>query len=297
MTKRIVFFLSLVLLLSGCEKVNLADYLEKSADGYEITFCMSKFIVTDFTRTADGDVSAPSKVEASAKDLGTVVNFAVFMGEEKVKTINQKIADADFGTVKVVLPAGDYHIVALVHSCSGNATISSPAKITFPNNKVTDTFVYTTDLTVGEDQTIEAELQRVVAMFRFTVEDAIPADVTKMQFYYTGGSSTLNADSGFGCVNSRQTEVREVADHAAGQVFEVYTFPHDLTGTLSMTITAFDANGGEYAARTLANVPVEQQKITNCSMEFFGGGGTPVGSAFTFYGDSEWRGEIKYDAP
>lgn len=297
MSKLVTTISVLVLLLASCEKVDLSEYLEKGDEGIELTFTLNRYAITDFDDVNGNEGKSPAKhnkVQQSAGELGTVVNFAVFKDGEKVKTVNQKNSDEDFGTVKMVLPAGDYHVVALVHSCSGNATISTPDKITFPNNKVTDTFAYTSDITVSEDQSFNVELQRVVAMFRFIVEDAIPDDVAKMQFYYTGGSSTLDADSGFGCVNSRQTEIREVMNHAAGQVFEVYTFPHDVTGNLNMTVTALDASGNEYAARKLDNVPVEICKVTSCSTSFFDGSSSAQGTGFSLSGDGEWKGEIEY---
>lgn len=297
MSKLVTTISVLVLLFASCEKVDLSEYLEKDDDAIELTFTLNRYAITDFDDVNGNEGKSPArlnKVQQSAGDMGTVVNFAVFRDGEKIKTVNQKIADEGFGTVKIVLPAGDYHIVALVHSCNGNATISSPEKVTFPNNKVTDTFAYSADITVSEDQSFNAELQRVVAMFRFTVEDAIPADVAKMQFYYTGGSSTLDADSGFGCVNSRQTEIREVVDHSAGQVFEVYTFPHDIAGSLNMKITALDAAGNEYAAKELDNIPVEQCRITTCSATFFGDSSSAQGAGFSLMGDTAWLGEIEY---
>ena len=50
-------------------------------------------------------------------------------------------------------------------------------------------------------------------MFRLVLTDEeIPATVAKLKFYYTGGSSTFSPRDGYGCVNSKQTEVRSTAD-------------------------------------------------------------------------------------
>jgi hypothetical protein len=38
------------------------------------------------------------------------------------------------------------------HSCDGSATITSTEKVTFPNNKVTDTFYYYGDLVVTAEK-------------------------------------------------------------------------------------------------------------------------------------------------
>lgn len=295
MFKHLQIYFVLVFFLCSCEKLDLSDYLEE--DSYEVTFNLGQYTINNFDDSganAGGAKGPMRRSQKAASELGTVVNFAVFQDGEKVKTVNQKKTDEGFGTIKIALPAGNYQIVALVHSGTGNATVTSTDKITFPNNKVTDTFCHFSDLTVSESSTKEIALDRVVSKFRFTVEDAIPSDVSQMQFYYTGGSSTLNAENGLGCVNSRQTEIREVSSYSAGQVFEVYTFPHEMQDVLNMTITALDASGNEYAVKSLPDIPVEYQKVTNCSMPFFSGSSGSQGASLTLYGDDAWKGEINY---
>ena len=77
--------------------------------------------------------------------------------------------------------------------------------MTFPNNKVTDTFFYYGDLVVGtEKQSYDLTLTRAVAMFRLVLtDDEIPSTVAKLKFYYLGGSSTfrLTADPDWDAVN------------------------------------------------------------------------------------------------
>lgn len=80
---------------------------------------------------------------------------------------------------------------------------------------------------VTKDSSYNLELKRAVSKFRLIVDDSIPSDVVQMKFYYTGGSSTFNPVSGYGCINSRQTEFRVVTSemHGKGCQFEVFTFP------------------------------------------------------------------------
>ena len=293
MPQKLLAAITILLTLCACEKVDLTPYLDPdTADGYEVTLRVDSYSVVSFDGASDAQNTRA--VTATAADMGSVVNIAVFSDGEKVKTVNQKISDPDFGTVTLKLAAGTYTIVALVHGRSGNATISSAEKVTFPNNKVTDTFALATDITVDGSKTVDMRLRRVVAMFRLTVEDAIPDDVERMQLYYTGGSSTLNAVTGFGCVNSRQTELRDVADRTPGQVFEVYTFPHDQTGTLKMTLSALDAAGEAHTVKSLDDVPVEQQKITTHTMQFFAEEADARENCLHLTGDNEWRGTIAY---
>lgn len=282
-----MLLMALTVLLCSCEKIILEEELEKEASGgYKISFNISGLSLTEFG----------SRSVKSANELGTVLNFAVFRNGEKVRSINQKSSDSGFGTIDINLDEGYYELAVIVHSCTGNATMSSFEKISFPDNKLTDTFAYYTDLNVKGNSTHNIILDRVVSMYRLTITDAIPDEVKRLKFYYTGGSSTLNAAIGFGCVNSRQTEYRDIQNRQSGQSFEVYTFPHAETGKLKMTVTALDAKGEAYKETVFEDVPIEIQKITNHSCTLFGGGTNPIqnGNSFEIKGEDEWKGEIKY---
>lgn len=280
MIRRCFNFLLLCLLLSSCEKVDLSEYLGNSEEGNPVVFNMGIFSQSDFETRSAKKIS----------EMASVINFAIFKDGEKMKTISQKRADADFGKISVSLPDGDYQIVAVAHSGAGNATITSPEKIAFPNNKVTDTFSLYKNITVNGAKEYDVQLTRVVAMFRLQIDQEIPAEVAQLKFYYTGGSSTLDATTGFGCVNSRQTEIRDVTNHAAGQTFEVFTFPHDTDGILDMTITALDAAGNTCQEKELPMVFVTVNKITTYFGNFFLDGSSNA-SSFILYGDDEWGGE------
>lgn len=277
----------LTLILCSCEKIILEDEIEKEQSGScQLTFNINGFSLTEFdTRSVK-----------SANELGSVLNFAVFKNGEKIRSINQKNSDEGFGTVDINLEEGYYEIAIVVHSCEGNATTTSATKISFPDNKLTDTFAYYSDLNVSGNASHNITLERAVSMYRLTITDPIPDEVKRLKFYYTGGSSTLNSTTGFGCVNSRQTEYRNIQNWQNGQSFEVYTFPHAETGKLKMTVTALDAKGNTYKETVFEDVPIEIQKITNHSCTFFGGGTSPVqnGTSFGIKGEYDWKGEIKY---
>ena len=232
----------------------------------------------------------------ASQDIGYLcsrLSFVVFSGDEKVKSINQKEGDEGFGTVSMNIAEGNYTLVVIAHSCSGNATVSSPSKITFPNNVVSDTFYYCGELAVSSgSQTNDLALTRAVAMFRLKTNDAIPASVDNMKFYYTGGSSTFDATTGYGCVNSRQTVNIAVTDGMHGQpgTFEVYTFPHEETGTLKMTVTAEDAQKNAIQEKEFTNVPIQRNYITQMSGDFFNNS-VNNGQAFALTADGDWGGE------
>jgi len=278
--------LLLAVVLVGCEKADLSEYIDNGdkEDGYKTTFTFNTLSITNFDDNG-------TRATKPLSEIATTLNFAVFQNGDKVITANQKSTDKDFGTISVNLPAGDYQIAVVAHNASGNATMTSAEKIAFASNKVTDTFSTFRDISVSGSKEYDLSMLRSVSMFRLRLDQEIPAEVTKLKFYYTGGSSTLDATTGFGCVNSRQTEYRDVTNHSNGQVFEVYTFPHDTEGTLNMTITALDDKDNVYAEKTLANVEIKMRHITTYHGSLFLDGNDNKSNTLTFTANDEWLGE------
>ena len=233
-----------------------------------------------------------TRAATDVTELCSRLNIAIFDGDgTKVKTVAQKEGDAGYGTVALSLAAGTYKLVVIAHNCDGSATITSTEKVTFPNNKVTDTFYYYGDLVVGnEKQTYDLTLTRAVAMFRLVLTDeSIPENVAKLKFYYLGGSSTFSPKDGYGCVNSKQTEIRTVSDDG---IYEIYTLPHTEEDVLTkLTVTALDANDNTIKERVFENVPVIRNQVTRYTGSFFGegGGGGETGSGdFRMTADPDW---------
>ena len=244
--KKILFF-ALALLLAACEKSIIDEKTgqELPADA-NVILHFTQFEQEAFTRSAT-DIT----------NLCSRLNIAIFDAEgTKVKTVAQKEGDASYGTVALSLAAGTYRLVVIAHNCDGSATITSTEKVTFPNNKVTDTFYYYGDLVVTDaTQSYDLTLTRAVAMFRMVLtDDEIPSTVAKFKFYYTGGSSTFSPSTGYGCVNSKQTEIRTVADGVT--TFDIFTLPHTEEDVLTkLTVTALDANDNTVKEHIFENVP------------------------------------------
>ena len=279
-----ILFIALALLVAACEKPILDEDYSKENKEANVILHMTQFEQTAFTRAAQ-DITA----------LCTRLNIAIFDTDgTKVKTVAQKEGDAGYGTVALTLATGTYRLVVIAHNCDGSATITSEEKVTFPNNKVTDTFYYYGDLVVTDaQQSYDLTLTRAVAMFRLVLTDEeIPSNVAKLKFYYVGGSSTFSPKDGYGCVASKQTEVRTVpADFVSGTAFDIYTLPHTEDDILTkLTVTALDQSDNTIKERTFENVPVNRNQVTRYTGSFFGSGGSGQQSDGTFRltADPEW---------
>lgn len=290
--KKIFLFGMAAVMMAACEKPVIEDPAEQGHEaGANVVMRFSAYQQQDFTRAL-----------TQLTDQCSRLSVAVFKSDgTKVKSVNQTSTDGDFGTVAVSLAEGTYKVVAVAHSSTeGNATITSTEKVTFASNKMTDTFSYYGTLTVVDGSAIDEELQmqRVVAMVRLTVSGTIPQEVQRFKFYYTGGSSTLNPATGYGCVNSKQTEYRyTVVDGSAVNTFDLYTAPHEQNDALKLTITALDAEGQAMNEWTMENVPVTRNKITTWTGALFsddGTGGSLSDGGLSLTLDTTWGGTLNY---
>jgi len=272
------------LALTACEQPLLTAE-EETHDGVavtegNVTLRLARFEQTAFDTRAQTDIT----------QLCARINVAVFDSDgTKVKTLAQKAGDDGFGTVGMTLATGSYQLVVIAHNCEGSATITSVEKVTFPNNKVTDTFYYYGDLTVSEEPVdLDLTLTRAVAKFQLVLSDEqIPENVTKIRFFYTGGSSTFSPLAGYGCVKSKQTEIRTVEPGVKS--FDIYTMPHAEDGLLKLTVTAFDADENIVRMLDLDDVPVTRNQVTRYTGSFFGeAGGKPGDANFRMTADPEW---------
>ena len=273
-----LLYIALALLMAACEKpiLNEEEVEQKEAN---VILHMTMYEQESFTRAAT-DIT----------ELCSRLNIAIFSTDgTKVKTVAQKEGDSSYGTVALTLAAGTYHLVVIAHNCDGSATITSEEKVTFPNNKVTDTFYYYGDLVVTDaQQSYDLTLTRAVAMFRLVLTDEeIPSNVAKLKFYYLGGSSTFSPKDGCGCVNSKQTEIRPVSDDG---IYEIFTLPHTEDDVLTkLTVTALDQNDNIVKEKVFENVPVSRNQVTRYTGSFFGSGGSSTSEGiFRLTADPDW---------
>ena len=273
--------LMLVATLTSCEKFALDDSGTNSHDANANVIIHASVAKNNSTGTRSGEEDFGDEEEGDEdgldegneeiegkplEDYCSRLSIAIFDGEEKVKTLNLKAEDG-YEDIGINLEAGKYRMVAIGHNGSGNCTISSPEKVKFYKNKMTDTFFYygTFNVRDGEDTDDYILLKRAVAQFKVHITDAtIPAEAHSIKFYYTGGSSTLDAVTGYGCVQSRQTETFKFQEGIRD--FSVYTFPREENKGLKMTINIQDADAQSIKEYSKEGIPVKCNNITQTNI-------------------------------
>ena len=185
--------------------------------------------------------------------------MSVFKGGKRVKSVHLSAENDLFMKPSLRLDDGTYSVVAVAHAGMGHATITNAQRITFYKNKITDTYVYCGEITVSGKSTFTLSMKRVTAMFQLSVTSTLPQNVAQVEFRYTGGSSTLDAKSLEGCVNSRQTETREVTEmmRTTPPTFAIYTFPRTDSEGLKIKVSFNDKNGNTLYEENYEEVQVK----------------------------------------
>ncbi len=283
--KSIQLFLLALLsaMIMSCEKLSLPEETTTNPKG-NLTLTIYQIEQMPFE----------SSTRTVTTDACTRLNFLVYNAEgTRVKQISQKVGDSDFGTASFQLESGTYRIVALAHSSSGNPTSTNPAKIQFSNTTTgyTDTFLYSDIITIDDEPlTLPLTLKRIVALCRFIINDNIPSDVAKLEFEYTGGSGAFDAATGLGSVKS--TQKVSFTSPQSQKEFDLYTFLHDLTGTIKLKVTATDASANVIQQREF-DIPLQKNQITRFTGTFFSGGSAPTSrsTSISVTINTQWDGE------
>lgn len=275
-------------LFTGCEHVNIADIEE--TNGSNATPELKGNLRISVSQLEQTPLSAITRT--GLVDVCSRLNFAIYnLSGSRIKQTNQVLGDTDFGTTSFQLDEGTYQLVVLAHSSNGNPTMTDPAKIRFTNAQgFTDTFLYNDNITVGaEPQTRTLTLHRITSLCRFVINGDIPAGVSRMRFYYTGGSGAFNAATGLGSVNSKQDVKFDVT--SGQKEFDLYTYLRDTEGTIHLKVYVLDAADDVLLEREF-NISLAQGKMTIYSGDFFSGGdydSTTTGINL----NTDWDGEIK----
>ena len=273
-----------IMILTSCEQPTIPDESMGDPNG--------NLLVSVF-QIEQQSFGAPL-TRAVIADYCTHLNFAVYDAEGKlVKQFNQEVSQAGFGAVAFSVAAGTYQVVVVGHSSSGNPTMNDSRKIKFDNSDgFSDTFLYSAQVEVADENDeveVSADLRRIVSLCRVTFTDAIPEDVTQIQFQYKGGSGAFDASTGYGTVKSTQKVTFPVQAGTESNTFDLYTFLHDDEGTIQLQITAQDDNKNWIRNRDF-EVPMKQRVITKLSGPYFSGSsGSSISIVIGI--NTEWEGE------
>lgn len=275
----------MVMGLCSCEKMVVDDVDGNTSEEQgNVVIRASIYNIVPFNDT---------RAQQNIADYCTTINYVFYQDGSRVKTVTQKKSDTGFGQLTTTLTTGTYQLLILAHSCPfGNPSMTDPAKIQFTNTQsgYSDTFYYYGDLIVTDGQNShDLVLQRATSMVSITIDDAaIPDGVTKIRVYWKGESGVFDATTGWGgSTNSEQYIMYDVAGQTTPLTLQAYTFLRNETGTLAMTLTAYDSNNATIAEKVLNGVPMKNRMVTECTGKLFASPNADV--TFSLTADIAWE--------
>jgi len=277
-------FLALTALLSlySCEKMIIDEEEPLQHSDANVIIRTSLYNIVPF------DTRAVQNIE----DVCTKICVVLYQDDTKVKDIRQKKGDTGYGEVELTLEPGTYQLLVLAHSSSSTPALTNPANIHFTNDDIySDTFYYYGDLEVtSETATHDVLLKRATTLLRITLTDQIPSGVSYIKFQYSGGTGVWNAVEGKGGdVKSQQVMTYNVASYVNNTVppLKLWTFLKEETTELQVTIQALNSDKAIITEKTLKDVPLKANMVTDYSGSLFGSSSSS--NTFSFTAETDWE--------
>lgn len=193
---------------------------------------------------------------ASLSSVSTRLDVWITDGET-TDEVHQSSTDVGFGSVSLTLnKTKTYTLYAVGHKGDGAATLADGV-VSWPDDKVKDTFWYTTTFSPATTTTINAEMHRIVSMFRIETTDAVPAEAKKMRITQAGVYDRWNVSTGATHQLDRISTINISSTNADGTAsFNVYSINSDTETLHNITAEVLDANDNVIQSHTFADVPL-----------------------------------------
>ena len=266
MRKILLFVFAACLVLVGCKKEQPRP---DNGNGSGIDEWDTVYI--DFTPYQ----VTPMKSSAVSAVCSRLDIYIIDLAENDTLRIHQSrdVNGTGFGTASAVLKTNKtYRLLAVAHNSADTCTFSAGI-VSFTEEKTKQSMVADTVFCPGDGLSLSVEMKRFVGMFKLRVADELPAEVTHFQFVVDSAYSKWNVPLAQGVSLERRTAtITNLARGTDGYVtLNVYLIPDDLTATrtVSVTVTALDAQEAVVEQRVFEAVPIRAGYITKYTGTFF----------------------------
>ena len=181
---------TITLLVTSCSNDSFSESSSNNPTEVGDTLITLK-IGTPF-QTSIEPFKVPTRSALSLSDVSTVNRLDLWLtsGEDVIE-IHQTSSDASYGFPTLTIDKNKtYRLTAIAHKGSAFASLSDNI-IAFPDEKLTDTFVYSADFTKASETNIT--LYRIVGMFKLWITDQLPSTDTQLKFTISGTGNKWNS--------------------------------------------------------------------------------------------------------
>lgn len=256
MKQKIIILMAGILMLASCS--NREDV---QADD----------VVTLRFQTWDMKIDPMTRSGLNLADFATHLDIWVVNGTD-VQQVHQVSTQAGYGTVQLTLnKTKTYTLYAVAHRCTEAASLSEGI-VSFPDEKVTQSFFATATLTPATSTSQDVTLNRIVGMFRLETTDAVPDNVTKFQLSVPQAYTRWNV-SGSGANHTDRVSTINISNkNNDGSVsLNLYIIPSSLTATdtYDITVSALTATDDVVETKVFQDVQIKANYKTVYSGMFF----------------------------
>ena len=205
---------------------------------------------------SEPSISVSPMTRATLSSVSTRLDVWISDGET-TQEVHQSTADVEFGSVSLTLnKTKTYTLYAVGHKGDAAATLVDGV-ISFPDDKVKDTFWYTTTFSPATTTAINAQMSRIVAMFRIETADAVPTEAKKMRITQAGVYDRWNVTTGATHQLDRISTITISSTASDGTAaFSVYSIVSNTDTLHTVTVEALDASDNVIQAHIFADVPL-----------------------------------------
>lgn len=291
-TKRVLLWgafliaLVVVILFAGCHKENTS----------EATLSAKVMVrVNDFTISQE---EFPETKDSPASYTGVKAMTLAFFdanGDQAYCTTQLRADNTTyttFGQFELSLNLGSYTMIVLGYGSEVPMTVTSATEAVYTADRVRETFVVSqaVNVTSTNPLTLNAELSRVVSKVIVRSTDTRTAGVDSVRVTFAAGGKGVNPQTGLASSNNGLSNCVAISSAVGAESSTIsYLFLASDPQTMNLTVETIKPNGTVYSTRTVADVPLQRNKITVVQGPMFS---TASGASFTV--STAYLGDTNY---
>ena len=234
------------------------------------------------------EVSIAPMTRATISEAASRLDVWIYEDGSEVEAVHQSSSDSGFGTVSMTLnKTKTYTLYAVAHKAADVCTLTDGI-ISWPDDKVKESFFYTTTFSPATVTSINAEMNRITGKFTLQTTDAVPDDVDHVRFTIVNTGLRYNVITGepsniIDRVVDFTSITRKPADGTCSFAFQILS-TSDASTAFDITVTAYASDNSIIETKTFTDVPIRNGYRTTYSGYFF----TTEGMTMTFSVD-DWQ--------
>lgn len=251
--------------LDGVRMVSLS-ITARTFDSYEIG---------QWEEGGGNDFTLGGKESRSGEETVKRIAFAILdKNGDQILLQEKDKSESGYASLNADVPADVYQLIAFAHNGDGNISINKDGVISPPGDKLTDSFLYYSELDLTNDFEEEntITLNRCVSKFSLKHTDILPHNVSVVEISFSKGGNTLQASNGFSSESESHTVTINLPSSAGGtseNTFSGFTFLPSKSCVMDITVTAKNSKGNIVTKQTFKDVEMEQNIQTIYSGAFF----------------------------